>query len=689
MESPATDRPRQSILGFMGRRKRAVTTGTASPTSTSNPTTPIVLSPVGSPIIARSTSVARSTAPGQSSSRNSLLDPTSACRATGSRPTTPHAKSDDKLHAVLDSSLVAIGLVTQSSSRRNRDTARDAAGSRISRSTLRPASSATTTNTPSPSSSSSPAPVPKHHKLRFVPCLSPSGRSSSLQFEPIVRVVKIGRHGLTIGRYIDPATLGLGMDLFDFETVALMGASRNADDKKSDKVTFKSKVVSRMHAHMWVDESGQFWIKDTKSSSGTFVNHTRLSPPGHESAPHAIKDGDTIQLGVDYQGGREDIYRCVRMKVEVGRGREWQGGANVFNTSALQLIRSLRAANAAQDKENTPPISAATAAGPDAAKPSKDKNPKKAHAGAGDCAICLYPLTICQALFIAPCSHTFHFRCVRPLVDRHYPGFSCPLCRTFADLEADTEDTESLLGLEDIMNAEDEIGSRRDSLGDLGALPAQITSEDDPGDGGESPERTRQSEIVDQRLVPEADGLRRALEASRVDIVKNSRHSLPSLASPETFEPGGTLSNANLLGTQATTASETAPEGMPHSSDPIRELFAIKTSFSPPTISNGEPSRNPFDFFLTAVSPQSNNPFQAYGSINNDVTPPMTPITSPRQSNHFDMPRERSNGPSDSMRAVFLRKAVEAISPLVQAAGSSQIGDGVESPNTASDRMED
>lgn len=48
-------------------------------------------------------------------------------------------------------------------------------------------------------------------------------------------------------------------------------------------------------------------------------------------------------------------------------------------------------------------------------------------------------MTIQQALFIAPCSHAFHYKCLRPLLDNHYPAFICPLCRTFADLEADVE----------------------------------------------------------------------------------------------------------------------------------------------------------------------------------------------------------------------------------------------------------
>ena len=51
----------------------------------------------------------------------------------------------------------------------------------------------------------------------------------------------------------------------------------------------------------------------------------------------------------------------------------------------------------------------------------------------------LFGVTIQQALFIAPCSHAFHYKCIRPLLELHHPSFSCPLCRTFANLEEDVE----------------------------------------------------------------------------------------------------------------------------------------------------------------------------------------------------------------------------------------------------------
>ena len=79
---------------------------------------------------------------------------------------------------------------------------------------------------------------------------------------------------------------------------------------------------------MQVGAHKQFFIRDTSSSSGTFLNHIRLSSPNTDSRPTQLNDGDVLQLGVDYQGGHEDQFRCVKMRVELGR--EWQRAANEF-----------------------------------------------------------------------------------------------------------------------------------------------------------------------------------------------------------------------------------------------------------------------------------------------------------------------------------------------------------------------
>jgi pSer/pThr/pTyr-binding forkhead associated (FHA) protein len=65
---------------------------------------------------------------------------------------------------------------------------------------------------------------------------------------------------------------------------------------------FDSKVLSRNHALLWLGETGGVWIKDTKSSNGTFLNGHRLSPELEESDPYELKTGDQIEFGIDITG---------------------------------------------------------------------------------------------------------------------------------------------------------------------------------------------------------------------------------------------------------------------------------------------------------------------------------------------------------------------------------------------------
>ena len=103
-------------------------------------------------------------------------------------------------------------------------------------------------------------------------------------------------------------------------------------------IGFKSKVVSRKHCEFFF-QSGQWYVKDVKSSSGTFLNHIRLSQPGQESKPFPIKDGDVVQLGIDFKGGEEMIFRCVKIRIETNRG--WQKGLNKFNKTTHKQLQKL------------------------------------------------------------------------------------------------------------------------------------------------------------------------------------------------------------------------------------------------------------------------------------------------------------------------------------------------------------
>lgn len=147
--------------------------------------------------------------------------------------------------------------------------------------------------------------------IRFSTFYDPRSNRPSLQFTPVSRTLPTGKETIKVGRYSEREN----------------HAPVPINTPSAAPVGFKSKVVSRRHCEFWF-EKGKWYIKDVKSSSGTFLNHIRLSAPGTESKPFPINDGDIVQLGIDFKGGEEMIYRCVKMRIELNRG--WQSKPNTF-----------------------------------------------------------------------------------------------------------------------------------------------------------------------------------------------------------------------------------------------------------------------------------------------------------------------------------------------------------------------
>lgn len=75
---------------------------------------------------------------------------------------------------------------------------------------------------------------------------------------------------------------------------------------------FDSKVLSRMHAEVWA-EGNKVYIKDVKSSNGTFINGERLSPEGVESDIFELHNNDMVEFGIDITS--EDAKTIVHHKV--------------------------------------------------------------------------------------------------------------------------------------------------------------------------------------------------------------------------------------------------------------------------------------------------------------------------------------------------------------------------------------
>jgi pSer/pThr/pTyr-binding forkhead associated (FHA) protein len=141
----------------------------------------------------------------------------------------------------------------------------------------------------------------------------------SLVFSPMGRTLPTGRETIRVGRYSERENQ----------------PNPASNVPSAAPIGFKSKVVSRRHCEFWY-EGGQWYIKDVKSSSGTFLNHVRLSSPGTESKPFPVKDGDIVQLGIDFKGGEEMIFRCVKIRVELNRG--WQSALNSFKYVASSVF---------------------------------------------------------------------------------------------------------------------------------------------------------------------------------------------------------------------------------------------------------------------------------------------------------------------------------------------------------------
>ena len=149
------------------------------------------------------------------------------------------------------------------------------------------------------------------HTIRLLPHHDPRSTRPSLAFAPTSRTLPHEDCVIRVGRYSERDS----------------NPNPPPNVPSSAPVGFKSKVVSRRHCEFWCS-NGQWYIKDVKSSSGTFLNHIRLSQPSVESKPWPVNDGDVVQLGIDFRGGEEMIFRCVKMRIECNRS--WQKSLNNF-----------------------------------------------------------------------------------------------------------------------------------------------------------------------------------------------------------------------------------------------------------------------------------------------------------------------------------------------------------------------
>jgi len=103
---------------------------------------------------------------------------------------------------------------------------------------------------------------------------------------------------------------------------------------------FDCKVLSRNHALLWY-ENGKFYLQDTKSSNGTFVNNQRLSKGSEESPAREVCSGDILQFGVDVmENSRKVTHGCIiaTLKLYLPDGKEAKASPSIVNTTSGSSI---------------------------------------------------------------------------------------------------------------------------------------------------------------------------------------------------------------------------------------------------------------------------------------------------------------------------------------------------------------
>lgn len=99
---------------------------------------------------------------------------------------------------------------------------------------------------------------------------------------------------------------------------------------------FDCKVLSRNHALLWY-ETGKFYLQDTKSSNGTFVNGQRLSKGSEESMPREVCSGDILQFGVDVmENSRKVTHGCIvaTLKLYLPDGKEAKASPTIVTIAS-------------------------------------------------------------------------------------------------------------------------------------------------------------------------------------------------------------------------------------------------------------------------------------------------------------------------------------------------------------------
>lgn len=120
----------------------------------------------------------------------------------------------------------------------------------------------------------------------------------------------------------------------DLTAVVKVGRAVAKCKPQSDNAIFDCKVLSRNHAIIWFD-NGKFYLKDTCSSNGTFINNNRLSPANEDSQGKEIHSNDIIQFGVEVVDNTSKItHGCIILRIKLF----YSNGSEAFRTATMFSI---------------------------------------------------------------------------------------------------------------------------------------------------------------------------------------------------------------------------------------------------------------------------------------------------------------------------------------------------------------
>ncbi|TPX55190.1 hypothetical protein PhCBS80983_g05528 [Powellomyces hirtus] len=117
------------------------------------------------------------------------------------------------------------------------------------------------------------------------------------------------------------------IDLFDTVKVGRKLNPKIAPEPNNG--IFDSKVLSRNHAEIWFAD-GKVWVKDVKSSNGTFLNGKRLSEDNMESEPFELQAGARLDFGLDIKNQEETMSNPSAPEIGVEPARGSVGSASTL-----------------------------------------------------------------------------------------------------------------------------------------------------------------------------------------------------------------------------------------------------------------------------------------------------------------------------------------------------------------------